>query len=184
MKKIPSLFKRSYEGNRKVYNEVVPGSEWVLNGEGTATRKWDGIAVMVKDGKVYRRFDAKKGRSIPEGFIPAQPEMDETTGHWPGWVSAEDSSGKLVMEGVKNWEGDLPDGTYECCGPKIGTRHGANPENLTRHILIPHGKDVITDIPLSFHGIKEYLKDKVIEGVVWHHPTGKMVKIKKNDFDY
>jgi hypothetical protein len=34
MKKIISLFKRDYEGNRQVYNEVVPGAEWVTNGGG------------------------------------------------------------------------------------------------------------------------------------------------------
>ena len=44
MKKIASLFKRDYEGNRQVINEVVEGCEWVLEGEGTATRKirWNG----------------------------------------------------------------------------------------------------------------------------------------------
>lgn len=30
MKKIPSLFKRNYEGNRGVYNEVVDGSGFTL----------------------------------------------------------------------------------------------------------------------------------------------------------
>jgi len=42
MKKIPSLFQRNYDGDRQVRNELVPGSEWVANGEGLATRKWDG----------------------------------------------------------------------------------------------------------------------------------------------
>ncbi len=37
MKKIKSLFKRNYEGNRQVYDCVVEGSEWVVNGEGSAT---------------------------------------------------------------------------------------------------------------------------------------------------
>lgn len=34
MKKIISLFKRNYETDHKVRNEVVEGAEWVINGEG------------------------------------------------------------------------------------------------------------------------------------------------------
>ena len=71
MKKIPSLFKRDYgEGQRLVYDEIVPGTEWVVAGEGVATRKFDGTCCMIKDGEIYRRYDLKKGRTRPEGFIP------------------------------------------------------------------------------------------------------------------
>jgi hypothetical protein len=38
MKKIPSLFKRDYEGTRLVYDKIVPGTEWVPAGEGVATQ--------------------------------------------------------------------------------------------------------------------------------------------------
>lgn len=61
MKKIPSLFMRNYKTDRLVRNEVVPGSEWVLNGEGEATTKFDGTAVLIKENKVYKRYDRKKG---------------------------------------------------------------------------------------------------------------------------
>ena len=30
--------------------------------------------------------------------------------------------------------------------------------------------------------IKAYLADGKIEGIVWHHPDGRMVKIKAKDF--
>lgn len=39
MKKIISLFQRNYDGNRLVRDELVPGSEWVQEGLGIATRK-------------------------------------------------------------------------------------------------------------------------------------------------
>lgn len=42
MRKVISLFKRDYEGTRLVFDEVVEGAEWVVAGEGIATRKWDG----------------------------------------------------------------------------------------------------------------------------------------------
>lgn len=40
MQKIISLFQRNYDGDHLVRDEVVPGAEWVLRGEGVATRKW------------------------------------------------------------------------------------------------------------------------------------------------
>src|SRR5687767_12467977 len=85
MRKIISLFARNYDGDRQVRDEVVPGAEWVLAGEGVATRKYDGTCCMVKDGVLYKRYDAKKGRETPYGFIAAQ-EPDPVTGHWSGWI--------------------------------------------------------------------------------------------------
>lgn len=188
MKKIPSLFKRDYEGNRQVIDEVVPGSEWVQSGEGAATRKWDGMAVLIKDGCVFKRYDAKKGRTPPLDFVPAQPAADPETGHWPGWVPAVGNDSARIIEAVE-WAktnlfngGALIDGTYEACGPKIGTRHGANPERLANHILIPHGNDFLPDCPRTFNALKLYFLDVWMEGVVWHHPDGRMVKIKASDF--
>jgi hypothetical protein len=187
MKKIISLFQRDYaqaaDGGRKVHDTVVVGAEWVSNGEGYATRKWDGVAVLIQDGHAYMRFDLKTGRKRPEGFIPAQAQPDPVTGHWPGWVTADCPAGKWVREAVEK-AGVVPDGTYEVCGPKIGTRHGGNPEKLSEHILIPHGKDLLLDCPRTFTGLMEYLRDRPIEGIVWYHPDGRMVKIKKADFPY
>ena len=54
MKKIQSLYKRNYEGNRQVYDEVIEGSEWVFtDGTAIATVKWDGTSCMVKDNELY-----------------------------------------------------------------------------------------------------------------------------------
>jgi hypothetical protein len=188
LKKIPSLFQRNYEGDRKVRNEVVPGCEWVLAGEGTATRKWDGMAVLVRLGEVFMRYDAKNGRTPPKNFVPAQPGPDPVNGHWPGWIPAEGPNAKRVLDGIA-WGienlfdgGVVPDGTYEVCGPTIGTRHGTNPEGLTETILVPHGRDVLADCPRDFDGLRDYLMGRSMEGVVWHHPNGAMAKIKKSDF--
>jgi len=46
MKKIASLFQRNYDGDHKVRDEIVEGSEWVINGEGLATRKWEVIKTL------------------------------------------------------------------------------------------------------------------------------------------
>lgn len=178
MQKIISLFKRDYEGTRQVYNEVVPGAEWVLAGEGRPTIKWDGTSCMIRDGAIYKRYDAKHGKTPPTGFIPAQ-EPDPTTGHWPGWIqcSRNNPQDKWHFEAFDVFP--FADGTYELCGPKVN----GNPHRFTQHTLIPHGVDMLFDVPRDFDGIREYLtNDATLEGIVWHHDDGRLVKIKRKDF--
>lgn len=59
MKKIISLFKRDYKGNRQVYNEIVPDAEWVVRNEGIATIKYDRTCCKIENGKLFRRYDRK-----------------------------------------------------------------------------------------------------------------------------
>ena len=53
----------------KVLPKVHPGMEWVLEGEGIATVKYDGSCCAIIDGECYKRYDCKKGKTPPEGFI-------------------------------------------------------------------------------------------------------------------
>jgi len=174
VKKIISLFQRNYEGDRLVRDEVVPGAEWVTAGEGVATRKWDGSCCMVRGGRLFKRYDVKKGRNAPAGFDPAQ-DPDATTGHWPGWLPVgEGPEDEYFREAFTGAE---PDGTYELLGPKVQS----NPEGMERHALIPHGQHPV-DAPRTFVALREWLATAGIEGVVWWHPDGRMVKIKAKDF--
>src|SRR5688572_26293786 len=128
MKKIISLFKRDYDGNKLVFDEVVPGAEWVINGEGTATRKYDGTCCMISNNILYKRYDSYGGKSPPIGFIPSQ-EPDEITGHWPGFIKVSEGTQDVyhreAFEKQRKWK----DGTYELCGPKINN----NNEKLSHH---------------------------------------------------
>jgi hypothetical protein len=179
VKKIISLFQRNYDGDRKVRDEVVPGAEWVIAGEGVATRKWDGTCCMIRDGKLYKRYDAKRGRTAPPNFEPAQ-DYDEVTGHMPGWIPVTGApEDRWHMEAWGSLTSrELEDGTYELIGPKVQ----GNPEGATRHELIRHGVHNLLDAPRDYEGLRDYLSDKPIEGIVWHHPDGRMVKIKRRDF--
>ena len=177
MKKIVSLFQRNYDTDRLVRDEVVPGAEWVLRGEGIATRKFDGTCCRVAGGVLYKRFDAQAGKPAPDGFEAAQ-DPDPVTGHWPGWLRVGDGNeDRWHREG---WDNSAPlvDGTYELVGPKIQS----NPDGFDKHMLVLHGAELLSDAPRDFEGLKAYLSDKTIESIVFHHPNGEMVKIKKRDF--
>lgn len=185
MQKLISLFKRDFgQPGHPMTREVNPGAEWVINGEGIATRKFDGTCCLIdpEDGLLYKRYDAKGGKKPPEGFRPAQ-DPDPPTGHWPGWLPVGDGpQDRWHREGYNNLVSlvQFPEiGTYELCGPKIGT----NPEGLTQHELIKHGCEEYITFPRSYDEIESWFKYyPYIEGIVWHHPDGRMVKIKMRDF--
>lgn len=192
MKKIISLFQRNYDGDKLVRNEVVPGAEWVIAGEGTATRKFDGTCCLVRDGRLYKRYEVKPGGKPPSTFEPAC-EVDEVTGKQQGWVPVGDGpDDKWHRQAWSNQNFtdeygtavSLPDGTYELCGPKVqGNPEAECVRNEVKelHVLIPHGRHLL-DAPRDFEGIREYLRTNDIEGIVWHHPDGRLVKIKAKDF--
>lgn len=185
MEKIISLFKRDYEGTRLVYDEIVPGAEWVSSGVGLATQKLDGTCCMVESGRLFKRYDRKRNKETlpykpePLGWIAAQ-EPDEVTGHWPGWLPVSDGpEDKWHREAFESYGNTLQNGTYELLGPKIQ----GNPEGALKHRLDAHGAKLFSvDPPTSFVGLREWFKGMDIEGIVWHHPDGRMVKIKKKDF--
>lgn len=182
MKKIISLFARNYGGDKLVRNEVVPGAEWVLAGEGRATRKLDGTCCMVRGGALFKRYEVKSGGKAPPGFEAAN-EVDPETNKQQGWLPVGDGpEDKWHREAFaatgRMLQGVIPDGTYELLGPKVQ----GNPEKAECHYLEPHGQEVLQGVPRDFEGIKEYLRTHNIEGIVWHHEDGRAVKIKAKDF--
>lgn len=177
MKKIISLFQRNYDGDRLVRNEVVPGAEWVLAGEGTPTRKFDGTCCMVRDGKLFKRYEVKAGKKPPADFEPAN-DIDEVTGKQQGWVPVGDGPDDAYHREAFQGMDRFADGTFELLGPKVQ----GNPDSFTDHVLIRHGSCGIDGNPRDFDSIRDYLATANIEGIVWHHADGRMVKIKTKDF--
>lgn len=183
MKKMKTLFKRQFKNHEvaKCLNEVEPECKWVLEGEGWATEKMDGTCCLIEDGKIYKRYDYKKGRVLPKGAIPCQEEPDEITGHFPHWLlcSENESSDKYHIEAFKKQE-KWENGTYEL----IGIHVNANPYNLDTDILVKHGSTILESVPRNYEGIKKYLKTHYIEGIVFYRGNGQMCKIKRSDFGY
>lgn len=187
MKKIPTMFVRDWEGDRsRVLDEITPGCEWVAAGEGHALRKYDGTCVAVLHGKLFKRRELKAAQKIPDPTF-VRVEEDLVTGKVVGWVVAgsgpEDRWLREAAAEHPSFEGypgvGLADGTYELIGPKIQ----GNPEGFERHELVRHDLcEGVGNLDRSFEGIRAFLSEARWEGIVFHHPDGRMVKIKGRDF--
>ena len=173
MKKTPTIFKRDPENMKAILPVENPSAAWVFKGEGVATRKYDGTCCLISGGNYFKRREIKDGSYVPAGFLLA--DHDDVTGKTVGWVPV-DATDKYHMEAFRAY---LADGTYELCGPKVQ----GNPEKYDCHTLIRHETaEQYKDCPRDFDGIKNFMDSMDIEGIVFHHPDGRMAKIKKRDF--
>jgi hypothetical protein len=178
VKKMPTIFERDWDGDRsRVLDRPNPAADWVFAGEGTATRKLDGTCCLVEGGTLWKRHEVRAGKPVPDGFREA--DHDETTGKRVGWLPVgagpEDRWHREAFEPVAS---ALADGTYELIGPKVQ----GNPERRQAHVLERHGGIVLLDVPRDHAGLADYLERHDIEGIVWHHPDGRMAKVKSRDF--
>jgi hypothetical protein len=166
MNKIPTMFVRdeSKKGH-PVTNECKQECHWVCEGEGIATRKLDGMNVKLADGKLYKRHKPKERDYDMASYVECDP------------VSPDDKYLFQAFDGT-----NLPDAIYEAIGPKIQ----GNPEKCEKHTLVsvlPFDASLhLGEVPRTFEGLKEYLSIHDIEGIVFHHPDGRMAKIKKRDY--
>lgn len=187
MKKMPCLFVREFQGPRSftITEQVTPGCEWVVEGHGVASIKYDGTACLVRDRQLFKRYDYKKkardkGRQPPEGWEACEEAPDEVTGHWPGWVPVGD-------EPESKWHAQawarlpaanpIEDDTYELCGPHFS----ANPEGFADDRFVRHGLYEVRRPPLTFSGLRDLLSQLPHEGLVFRDGD-KFAKIRRGDF--
>lgn len=199
MEKIKSLFKKDYSTRGALaYNEIVDGSEWVIAGDGVPTEKFDGTSCLIKDGILYKRYDRKVNASAakrlkrgyelslsdfkdaPDGWVEVNPP-DFSTGHWMGWVLVDFDlpENKWHKEAFSSLV--FPSsGTYELIGKSVQ----GNPYLLENNILVKHGATKFSQdfVPRDFFGLKLFFENNKMEGIVWHHQDGRMVKVKASDF--
>lgn len=184
MQKIPTIFVRDWQGTigppaRFVLDEPHPDCGWVFAGEGLPTRKIDGTCCLIRGGHLYKRHEVRPGKPAPPHF--EEVEHDDQTGKVIGWVPVGDGpEDAWHREAWERGGWHQADGTYELVGPKVQ----GNPERFTFHDLIPHSVQSLgmDAPPLDYDGMRAWLAGKDVEGVVWHHPDGRMAKIKLKDF--
>lgn len=194
MKKVPTLFVRDHKKDHQIIDVVKPECEWVTQGLGVPTYKWDGTATMHHSGVWYvrrtvkhvttdmyheymLRASSKKYKSFPSAF--RLEGFDSNTQQAVGWVPATGVDLEpFLVDALRNNGIDWNDGTYELIGPKIN----GNKHNLDRHRLMPHGQPIPEDVPTDWTGLYNFLKDFNYEGVVWWRVDGHRAKIKRRDF--
>lgn len=201
MKKLPTLFERQFENHKVVgiTDKVTPGCECILEGAGVATIKWDGSACAVIGDKLYKRYDAKKGKPVPENAIKCQEEADPVTGHLPCWVPIDinNPADKWFIEAFSRTFGatiatengvaiDAPSATYEAIGPHFQ----GNPYHFDYDQVVIHGSDVILESSMfksirTFEGLRDFFNNSdegCIEGIVFWVDGEPKCKIKRSDF--
>jgi hypothetical protein len=176
--KIPTVFLRDPDDRKRTLDEVNPVCQWVLDGEGVPTRKYDGTCVLLdEDGVWWARREVRPARQRPPGYRPVM--TDEVTGKTVGWEPiAQSAYAKYHAEAVADGKARAP-GTYELIGPKVN----GNPEGTAGHELVRHDDAERLDVPRDFAGLRDWLlAHPRIEGIVWHHPDGRRAKLKHRDF--
>lgn len=190
MEKIPTLFDRNWEGDRKV-KDTLSVTDFDFE-QAIATEKLDGmnVRITVRNHTVVR---VEKRRN-PSKIQKKQGIKD------PWYVDADelDKADAYIFEAVKNTDySDVPDGEWSA--EALGEKIQGNPLHLAGHTLfifsLDHWKQkvVYENVPTDFEGLKKWLpaqksifgNDCGIEGLVWHNlKTGEMCKIKVKDFGY
>lgn len=178
MKKIPTIFIRDMSKQPALVTpEWHPDCRWVRDGEGVATCKHDGTSCMIRSERLYKRRELRSGDKPPPNFESLG--TDENTGKTVGWVPVGDGDEDQWHREAFDRLFAKNDGTYELVGPKVQGNKGG----FDRHNLIAHSASAqYAEAPRTFDGLKAWLTDRHIEGLVWHHPDGRMAKIKRRDF--
>lgn len=193
MEKIPTLFLRSDVEPSRVVEEVTPGCEWVLAGEGYATRKWDGtnIRVTIRRARDAQGLVLKDHTSIGIEKRRNPSREDRARGAEPGYVTAHrsDPADKHIFAAVDATDFSLwPDGLWPCeaVGPKIQGGVESDQPMLVP-FSVPGWAIAQREGGLasrSFESLASYLSPGHFEGLVFHHPDGRMAKIKGRDFGH
>lgn len=176
MKKVPTIFERDRsKPGFPVIDEYAVSHSWLVGA--MPHRKYDGTCCLIRGGQLFKRREVKAGKEMPSGLELVG--RDEVTGEAVGWLPVgEGPEDRWHREALGRLE-VRADGTYELCGPHVQS----NRERLPQDILIAHaGTETYGTVPIDFASLRDWLSLYDIEGLVFHHPDGRMAKIKKRDF--
>jgi hypothetical protein len=183
MEKITTIFKRDINNGGKISREYAVDAEWFTSA--TATEKLDGtnVRVTVRNHTAVRLEKRRNPSKIEKhkGIIE------------PWYIDASESSeDKWIQDALKNTDFSvIPDGEWS--GEAVGPNIQGNPLNLPNHriVFFTLGQAPIFEgVPNTYDELSAWLpqqKSKYgnnvgIEGIVWHLPDGKKMKIKTKDF--
>jgi len=165
-----------------------PDCDWVYNDNSNVKyyEQFDGDPGLVRNGRLYRRFNLISGFPIPVGWLHHSFNPAEIDGR--GWLPVRDSKSEFkskhitpdtcYMQAFNNVNQDLEDGTYELIGRTIK----GNPYNLKGHRLWNHKAGLLElQLPKDLEEWKAYFTSSDPKmGVVMKHTDGRLAKIKSN----
>lgn len=187
MPKLESPFiRKEIDGRFFVTPEIAPGFEWVFKDETvTCQEKLDGtnISIIIENGILTRVFN----------------RINEVN------IWSDNPVILAVREAYNKGYCNFTDGQY--FGEAIGEKIQGNPYKIKGHIWLPfdvYFRKHLTykswgKYPKDFKSISAWMKyimplfymqkhngDKegFIEGVVFHHPDGRMAKLRRDMFDW
>lgn len=162
-------------------DKVTKGCEWVTEGQGTASRKYDGVPVRV-NGTINIQTD-------PMGPKIHRPNVLKLVGN-DQWMPIDPKQDVVILEARERRYSTL-DGMYEVCGPDIL----GNAEGWEIHKMIPtqvqvpasEGERCFTSCPRMLEdadgkkGLRSWLAQRPMEGVIFKHPDGRrLAKVETN----
>ena len=186
--KLESPFvRKEINGNYIVTPEIAPGFEWVFSDENViATEKLHGtnVSIIMEDGIIKSIFN--RTERIPF-FNKGKKHITQG----------------LLNSYERGYMDMLEDGQH--FGELIGEKVNGNPHKINGNLWIPFNTYCKNSLrykswgkyPKTFESISEWFKtlmplyalkrgdkDGFVEGVVFHHPDGRMAKLRKDMFDW
>lgn len=179
MKHPKCLFHRKYVCGKMVSidDHVASTWKWVMDGEGVATEKVDGVCCAIINGRLHKRMNRKIAEAL--GLPIADP--DPMKKRWDVWVEVDQTGleDRWLMRAYRNTPWCREDGTYEA----VGLHFKGNPYGLDDDFLEKHGR--IKHYPeRTFEGIREYLRTHEIEGLVFWRGEEVGCQICREDFNF
>lgn len=179
MQKIPTMFERDEtKPGHPVTDRLKPECQWVLDGEGIPTAKLDGTNVKIENGVLLKRQKPKARDYDEASYVPC--DRANPADQWA--FEAFDAASAFDVGPTRT---PPADGIYELLGPKVQ----GNPHGYRGHVLelvVPPGAMVraleLGPVDRSFAGLAAWMARTPFEGIVFHHPDGRMAKIKRRDF--
>lgn len=175
MQRIPKAFVPNEHG----LATARPSFQWFANGLGIASRKWDGLPVLVnplEDGSYgfFRGIRFDQALPPPPRFI----ESGRADGEVSGWMPARPDDPDLNDALRSIFEAGLPisPGTYELVGPDIK----GNPEGFDHPTLLKHGAFAYLRCPRTLEDLIVFLIANPSEGIVWEY-EGAMCQLTRAD---
>lgn len=179
MKHPKCLFRRQFKNGKQftIDDHVSNTFKWVMDGDGVATEKVDGMCCAIIDGKLHRLMNRKIAESLGVAYVDPDPMKKR----WDVWVEVDETEldGRWLYRAFVNTPWCREDGTYEAVGPHFkGNPYGLDDDFLERHGRIKH------DVPRTYEGIKEYLRTHEIEGLVFWRGKEVGCQVCRKDFGF